>query len=175
VPRPRLIERLNDALHCKLALVSAPAGFGKTALLSEWLRTRDRWTIAENRLPSAAWLSLDAEDNKLARFLSYLIATLAPIAPEVGQAAGNGVGAQVKGAGGAGVSQVDGGQHEGGAVHQCPGDGNPLLLAAREAVRKGLPPIQQSHRHQQWFSPLLDHAVVRAVQFQRKHHVLPNR
>jgi hypothetical protein len=111
VPRPRLIERLNDALHCKLALVSAPAGFGKTALLSEWLRTRDRWTIAENRLPSAAWLSLDAEDNKLARFLSYLIATLAPIAPEVGQAAGNGVGAQVKGAGGAGVSQVDGGHH----------------------------------------------------------------
>jgi len=37
VPRPRLIERLNAGLHRKLTLVSAPAGFGKTTLLSEWV------------------------------------------------------------------------------------------------------------------------------------------
>lgn len=37
VPRPRLIERLNAGLHCKLTLISAPAGFGKTTLLSEWI------------------------------------------------------------------------------------------------------------------------------------------
>jgi LuxR family maltose regulon positive regulatory protein len=37
VPRPRLIERLNEGLHRKLTLISAPAGFGKTTLLSEWV------------------------------------------------------------------------------------------------------------------------------------------
>ncbi len=37
VPRPRLIERLNEGLHRKLTLISAPAGFGKTTLLSEWI------------------------------------------------------------------------------------------------------------------------------------------
>ncbi|MGD8738388.1 MAG: LuxR family transcriptional regulator, partial [Anaerolineae bacterium] len=89
VPRPRLLERLNEGLHRRLVLVSAPAGFGKTTLLSEWLMTRDRWTITNSVRPRAAWLSLDAEDNELARFLSYLLAALAPIAPEAGQAAGN--------------------------------------------------------------------------------------
>ena len=38
VPRPRLIERLNAGLHCKLTLISAPAGFGETTLLSETTR-----------------------------------------------------------------------------------------------------------------------------------------
>ncbi|MFZ1552547.1 MAG: hypothetical protein WAV53_14220, partial [Anaerolineae bacterium] len=37
VPRPRLIERLNEGLHGKLTLISAPAGFGKTTLVSEWV------------------------------------------------------------------------------------------------------------------------------------------
>ena len=37
VPRPRLIERLNEGLHRKLTLISAPAGFGKTTLVSEWV------------------------------------------------------------------------------------------------------------------------------------------
>jgi LuxR family maltose regulon positive regulatory protein len=37
VPRPRLIERLNEGLQRKLDLVSAPAGFGKTTLVSEWI------------------------------------------------------------------------------------------------------------------------------------------
>ncbi len=89
VPRSRLVERLNEGLHRRLALVSAPAGFGKTTLLSEWLVTRDRWMTADHSRPSAAWLSLDAEDNELRRFLSYLLAALATIDPETGQAAGN--------------------------------------------------------------------------------------
>jgi LuxR family maltose regulon positive regulatory protein len=89
VPRPRLVERLDEALHRRLALVSAPAGFGKTTLLSEWLTMRDRRKVADEGLPSAAWLSLDAEDNELARFLRYLVAALATIAPQAGEAAGN--------------------------------------------------------------------------------------
>jgi len=89
VPRPRLLERLNEGLHRRLLLVSAPAGFGKTTLLSEWLTRRERWTSGDDRLPSAAWLSLDAEDNELARFFSYLIAALATVAPGTGEAVGN--------------------------------------------------------------------------------------
>jgi ATP/maltotriose-dependent transcriptional regulator MalT len=57
--RPRLIERLDTRLDRKLILVSAPAGFGKTTLLSEWvIRHRDR----------TAWLSLGKEDNDPVRF-----------------------------------------------------------------------------------------------------------
>lgn len=75
VPRPRLIERLNEGLHHKLILVSAPAGFGKTTLVSEW--------IADGR-KSAAWLSLDENDNDPARFLIYLIGALQTIFPNLG-------------------------------------------------------------------------------------------
>ena len=78
VSRPRLIERLNAALPTReafpraLTLVSAPAGFGKTTLVSEWVRVLDRAAP-----PSAiAWLSLDRGDNDPARFLAYLIAAL---------------------------------------------------------------------------------------------------
>ena len=67
VPRPRLIERLDAGLlqGGKLTLVSAPAGFGKTTLLSQWI---------ENRNHSATWLSLEESDNDLTRFLTYFIA-----------------------------------------------------------------------------------------------------
>jgi LuxR family maltose regulon positive regulatory protein len=82
VARPRLLERLDQAQHSGLALVSAPPGFGKTTVLSEWLMARDRWASAEDGRPSAVWLSLDAEDNELARFLSYLTAALARAAPQ---------------------------------------------------------------------------------------------
>jgi LuxR family maltose regulon positive regulatory protein len=75
VPRPRLMERLNEGLPGKLTLICAPAGFGKTTLASSWLE--------QVNLP-AAWLSLDEDDNDLARFLTYLIAALQRIQPEVG-------------------------------------------------------------------------------------------
>ena len=88
VPRARLLERLDGGLHCRLAPVSAPAGFGKTTPLSEWLLTREQWRMEDGSPPSAAWLSLDAEDHELPRFLSYLIAVLATIVPETGKAAG---------------------------------------------------------------------------------------
>jgi len=78
VPRPRLIERLNEGLHCKLTLISSPAGSGKTTLLSEWTR--------QSVFP-VAWLSLDPGDSDPARFWAYLIAALQTIRQGVGEAA----------------------------------------------------------------------------------------
>ncbi len=75
VPRPRLIERLNEGLHRKLTLISAPAGFGKTTLVSEWLAGCGR---------PVAWLSLDEGDNDPTRFLTYLVAALQTIAANIG-------------------------------------------------------------------------------------------
>jgi LuxR family maltose regulon positive regulatory protein len=71
VPRSRLIERLNSGLHRKLTLISAPAGFGKTTLVTEWLDNA-RLDV-KNKI---AWLSLDEGDNDLIRFLTYFIAAL---------------------------------------------------------------------------------------------------
>ena len=56
VPRPRLIERLNAGQSGKLTLVSAPAGYGKTTMISDW--------VAQSQAPDA-WLSLDEGDNYL--------------------------------------------------------------------------------------------------------------
>jgi LuxR family maltose regulon positive regulatory protein len=85
VSRPRLIGRLNvgllgrrDHFARKLTLVSAPAGFGKTTLVAEWLSGMER---------PVAWLSLDEEDNDPVRFSAYLIAALQTVDPNVGQAA----------------------------------------------------------------------------------------
>jgi len=75
ITRPRLIERLNEGLHRKLTLISAPAGFGKTTLVSEWVAECESLT---------AWLSLDEADNDPARFMVYLIAALRTVAPEIG-------------------------------------------------------------------------------------------
>jgi len=75
--RPRLIERLNEGLRQnhgfgrKLTLISAPAGFGKTTLVSEW--------VAGCGCP-IAWLSLDDGDNDPTRFLNYLVAALQTLA-----------------------------------------------------------------------------------------------
>jgi hypothetical protein len=77
VSRLRLIERLHAGLRGKLTLVSAPTGYGKTTLVSDW--------IARSEIP-AAWLSLDASDNDVARFYSYLIAALQQIDPGIGAA-----------------------------------------------------------------------------------------
>ena len=75
VLRPRLIERLNEGLRRKLTLISAPAGFGKTTLLSEWVSACGR---------PAAWLSLDEGDKDPARFLAYLVAALQTVAADMG-------------------------------------------------------------------------------------------
>ncbi len=75
VLRSRLIERLDGGLHCPLTLISAPAGFGKTTLVSEWIAGCGRAT---------AWLSLDEGDKDPARFLAYLVAALQTIAPHIG-------------------------------------------------------------------------------------------
>ncbi len=77
VPRPSLIGRLNEGLHRKLTLISAPAGFGKTTLVSEWMSTLGVASGAQKRARfRIAWLSLDEGDNDLTRFLAYLITAL---------------------------------------------------------------------------------------------------
>src|SRR6266487_6708336 len=76
VSRPRLLERLNEGLHRKLILIAAPAGFGKTTLISEWVEGIERPT---------AWLSLDEGDNDPTRFLTYLVAALQTIAANIGE------------------------------------------------------------------------------------------
>ena len=78
VPRPHLIQRLDAGLRLghRLTLASAPTGFGKTTLLSDWLGQVDR---------PATWLSLDDGDNDPARFLAYLLAALQRIDPTLGQ------------------------------------------------------------------------------------------
>ncbi len=83
VSRPRLIERLSAGLHRKLTLISAPAGFGKTTLLSEWISES-----ANQRCERpVAWLSLDEGDNDPARFLAYLISALQTIEADIGEEA----------------------------------------------------------------------------------------
>jgi LuxR family maltose regulon positive regulatory protein len=67
VHRPRLTKRLIDSQESKLILISAPAGFGKTTLLVEWIQDLE---------PSVAWFSLDQNDNDLTRFLAYIILAL---------------------------------------------------------------------------------------------------
>ncbi len=75
VLRTRLIKHLNEGLHRKLTLISAPAGFGKTTLVSHW--------VAGSAFP-AAWLSLDARDGDPSEFVMYLVASLQTIAADVG-------------------------------------------------------------------------------------------
>ncbi|RKP51699.1 hypothetical protein D7Z26_18195 [Cohnella endophytica] len=76
VLRRRLTERLSEGLHRKLTLISAPAGYGKTTLICEWL--------AECGRP-AAWLSLEKGDNELTRFLTCMISSLQTLAENIGE------------------------------------------------------------------------------------------
>ena len=76
ISRHRLIDRLNAGLHRKLTLISAPAGFGKTTLVSGWIANCGR---------SVAWLSLDKRDNDLNHFLAYLVAALQTIRTNFGE------------------------------------------------------------------------------------------
>lgn len=77
VSRARLLERLNEGLASgrKLTLITAPAGFGKTTLVSEWVTDCQR---------PIAWLSLDEGDREVTRFLTYLIAALQTVTPSIG-------------------------------------------------------------------------------------------
>ena len=80
VSRPRLIERLQYVFSCPLTLVSAPAGFGKTTILAQW--------IAGNKptIP-VAWVQLDEGDNDPVRFWDYIIASLKTLKPAAGETA----------------------------------------------------------------------------------------
>jgi LuxR family maltose regulon positive regulatory protein len=83
VARPHLLARLDEALSpaCRLALLSAPAGFGKTTLVSEWCQL-----LARRGVP-LAWLTLDAEDSRPARLLHYLAAAVQRLYPDLGRSA----------------------------------------------------------------------------------------
>jgi len=81
VSRPRLIERLDQGAERKLTLVSAPAGFGKSTVLAEWVAG----TLASER--PTAWISLDQSDNDPALFWAYLIRALQTVQSEVGESA----------------------------------------------------------------------------------------
>ena len=78
VARPRLVARLSEGLRLarRLTLVSAPPGFGKTALIQDWIAGIDR---------RAAWLSLDEGDNDPGRFMRYLIAALSQADERIGR------------------------------------------------------------------------------------------
>jgi LuxR family maltose regulon positive regulatory protein len=78
VARPHLIGKLNEGLGRKLTLVSAPAGYGKTTLVTEWLKGTKR---------PFSWFSLDEGDNDPARFITYLLAALQTIDASIGVAA----------------------------------------------------------------------------------------
>ncbi len=84
VSRLRLSERLDRGTASRLMLVSAPAGFGKTTLLTEWLAAGPA-APADKRL--AAWLSLDMGDNDPASFWAYVIAALRTVASGIGESA----------------------------------------------------------------------------------------
>lgn len=76
ISRPRLVRMFTDAVDARLVVVSAPAGFGKTTAMLDWL--------AHSEL-DCVWLSLDADDNDLSMFLRYLWAAIAGTPPRLGQ------------------------------------------------------------------------------------------
>lgn len=90
VARPRLLDRLDAGLDVPLTLVSAPAGFGKTTVLTDWLTGRRDALPAPGGPgsgPAFAWLSLDERDNDPAAFWAYVVAALQTVRPGVGAAA----------------------------------------------------------------------------------------
>jgi LuxR family maltose regulon positive regulatory protein len=99
VPRPRLVERLNVGTTRKLTLISAPAGFGKTTLLSEWIHGNAERRVMRNEESAVspvrrssflvhpsnvAWLSLDEGDNDPIRFWCYVVAALQTVDGSLG-------------------------------------------------------------------------------------------
>ena len=77
ITRSRLVKRLDDGLGRKLTLISAPAGFGKTTLLVDWVHQR--------KMP-AAWFSVDKSDNAPLQFLTYAILGLQTLKEDIGKA-----------------------------------------------------------------------------------------
>ena len=75
VLRPRLVDKLQQQMQHKLTLISAPAGFGKTTLVSEWMNQLEQ---------PVAWVSLDAGDAEPPRFLIYLLKSLQTVLPDFG-------------------------------------------------------------------------------------------
>ena len=99
VPRPRLTAPINTAIaqQQKLILIAAPAGFGKTTMIAEWLSSRSDGRVLKTELiatslspqssvlsTQVAWLALDDTDNHLGQFLAYLIAALETVRPKLG-------------------------------------------------------------------------------------------
>ncbi len=78
IPRPRLLELLDRALTHKLTLLSAPAGYGKSTLLADWIRSQDL---------HAAWLSIDQGEDDFPRFLGYFTAALNNLTPLIDDSA----------------------------------------------------------------------------------------
>ncbi len=82
VERPRLLQQLQRGLSQPLTLVCAGAGFGKTTLVSCWLSSLEAAGGPEARAVPSAWLSLDAQDSEVGRFVAYLVAALRTIFPD---------------------------------------------------------------------------------------------
>jgi LuxR family transcriptional regulator, maltose regulon positive regulatory protein len=80
VPRRRLIESLQSALSSPFTLISAPAGFGKTTLIAQWI------TANSSQIP-VTWLQIDETDNDPVRFWDYFIASLKTLRPTTGESA----------------------------------------------------------------------------------------
>ena len=84
VTRSRLIKRLDDGLNYKLTLISAPAGFGKTTLVSSWInKLKQVHPGAENF--KVCWISLDKRDNDAITFWQYVVAAFQTISPTIGE------------------------------------------------------------------------------------------
>jgi LuxR family maltose regulon positive regulatory protein len=79
VQRPLLIQQLNEGLAAgrQITLISAPAGFGKTTCISEWVNALDHWPVT--------WLSLDPADDDPGRFFAYFVAALQKVDANLGQ------------------------------------------------------------------------------------------
>lgn len=81
VPRPRLLGLLSGGTAPALTLVCAPAGYGKTTLLTEWIASLQK--TKGTQISKVCWLSLDEGDNDPALFLNYLIAAFRSGNPDV--------------------------------------------------------------------------------------------
>jgi LuxR family transcriptional regulator, maltose regulon positive regulatory protein len=78
IARPQLTTLLKQSLHHKLTLISAPAGFGKTTLLTSWLRSFPK---ENSYAPHMSWVSLDEDDNEPLLFWTYALTALDTMQP----------------------------------------------------------------------------------------------